>query len=302
MSIVVVGSVALDSIHTPTGSAEDVLGGSAAYFAVAASYFSRVHVVAVVGEDFPAAARAALTSPNIDLDGLEVRSGRTFRWTGRYHENLNVRDTLDLQMNVVADFAPTLPDASRRAPFVFLGNIDPGLQARVLDQVEDMDPRPLIGCDTIGHWIEHDRATLEAVMQRVDVLIINDEEARMIGGEANTVKAARRILDMGPETLLVKRGEYGVLLFSPQSVFAVPAYPLEEVIDPTGAGDSFAGGFLGCLAETGDVSEAGMRKAIVCGSVVASFTVEDFSLRRLLTLDRDAIERRYRAFVSLTEF
>ena len=302
MSIVVVGSVALDSIHTPTGSAEDVLGGSAAYFAVAASYFSRVHVVAVVGEDFPAAARAALTSPNIDLDGLEVRPGRTFRWTGRYHENLNVRDTLDLQMNVVADFAPTLPDASRRAPFVFLGNIDPGLQARVLDQVEGAAPRPLIGCDTIGHWIEHDRAALEAVMQRVDVLIINDEEARMISSEANTVKAARRILDMGPETLLVKRGEYGVLLFSPQSVFAVPAYPLEEVIDPTGAGDSFAGGFLGCLAETGDVSEAGMRKAIVCGSVVASFTVEDFSLRRLLTLDRDAIERRYRAFVSLTEF
>lgn len=302
MSIVVVGSVALDSIHTPTGSAEDVLGGSAAYFAVAASYFSKVHVVAVVGEDFPAAARDALTSPNIDLDGLEVRAGRTFRWTGRYHENLNVRDTLDLQMNVVADFAPILPAASRTAPFVFLGNIDPGLQARVLDQVERADPRPLIGCDTIGHWIEHDRAALEAVMRRVDVLIINDEEAGMISGEANTVKAARRILDMGPKTLLVKRGEYGVLLFSPQSVFAVPAYPLEEVVDPTGAGDSFAGGFLGCLAHTGDVSEAGMRKAIVYGSVVASFTVEDFSLRRLLALDRDAIERRYRQFVSLTEF
>lgn len=302
MSIVVVGSVALDSIHTPTGSAEDVLGGSAAYFAVAASYFSKVHVVAVVGEDFPAAARDALTSPNIDLDGLEVRAGRTFRWTGRYHENLNVRDTLDLQMNVVADFAPILPAASRTAPFVFLGNIDPGLQARVLDQVERADPRPLIGCDTIGHWIEHDRAALEAVMRRVDVLIINDEEAGMISGEANTVKAAGRILDMGPKTLLVKRGEYGVLLFSPQSVFAVPAYPLEEVVDPTGAGDSFAGGFLGCLAHTGDVSEAGMRKAIVYGSVVASFTVEDFSLRRLLALDRDAIERRYRQFVSLTEF
>lgn len=302
MSIVVVGSVALDSIHTPTGSAEDVLGGSAAYFAVAASYFSKVHVVAVVGEDFPAAARDALTSPNIDLDGLEVRAGRTFRWTGRYHENLNVRDTLDLQMNVVADFAPILPAASRTAPFVFLGNIDPGLQARVLDQVEGADPRPLIGCDTIGHWIEHDRAALEAVMRRVDVLIINDEEAGMISGEANTVKAARRILDMGPKTLLVKRGEYGVLLFSPQSVFAVPAYPLEEVVDPTGAGDSFAGGFLGCLAHTGDMSEAGMRKAIVYGSVVASFTVEDFSLRRLLALDRDAIERRYRQFVSLTEF
>ena len=299
MSIVVVGSVALDSIETPSGRADEVLGGSAAYFAVAASYFAPVNVVAVVGDDFPADARATLIAPNINLEGLEVGAGRTFRWAGRYHENLNIRDTLDLQMNVVADFAPQLSEQYRRSPLVFLGNIDPGLQSQVLDQI---DGARLIGCDTISHWIEHERAALEAVLQRVDVLVINDEEAGMLSGESNVVKAARRILDLGPKTLLVKRGEYGVLLFSPQSVFAVPAYPLEDVVDPTGAGDSFAGGLLGYLAESNDTSEAGLRKAIVYGSVVASFTVEDFSLRRLHALSRDAIEARYRQFVSLTEF
>ena len=299
MSIVVVGSVALDSIETPSGRVAEVLGGSAAYFAVAASYFAPVNVVAVVGEDFPEEAKATLISPTINLDGLEVHPGRTFRWTGRYHENLNMRDTLDLQMNVVADFAPQLPEHYRQTPFVFLGNIDPGLQSRVLDQLAQ--PR-LIGCDTISHWIENERPALEAVVKRVDVLIINNEEAQMISGEHNVVRAARQILTMGPKMLLVKRGEYGVLLFSPQSVFAVPAYPLEEVSDPTGAGDSFAGGFLGYLAESNDVSEAGLRKAIVYGSVVASFTVEDFSLRRLQSLTRDDIEQRYRLFVSLTKF
>ncbi len=299
MSIVVVGSVALDSIETPSGRVAEVLGGSAAYFAVAASYFAPVNVVAVVGEDFPEEAKATLISPTINLDGLEVHPGRTFRWTGRYHENLNMRDTLDLQMNVVADFAPQLPEHYRQTPFVFLGNIDPGLQSRVLDQLAQ--PR-LIGCDTISHWIENERPALEAVLKRVDVLIINNEEAQMISGEHNVVRAARQILTMGPKMLLVKRGEYGVLLFSPQSVFAVPAYPLEEVSDPTGAGDSFAGGFLGYLAESNDVSEAGLRKAIVYGSVVASFTVEDFSLRRLQSLTRDDIEQRYRLFVSLTKF
>ena len=299
MSIVVVGSVALDSLETPSGRADEVLGGSAAYFAVAASYFAPVNVVAVVGEDFPEEAKATLISPTINLDGLEVHPGRTFRWTGRYHENLNMRDTLDLQMNVVADFAPQLPEHYRQTPFVFLGNIDPGLQSRVLDQLAQ--PR-LIGCDTISHWIENERPALEAVLKRVDVLIINDGEAQMISGAHNVVRAARQILTMGPKMLVVKRGEYGALLFSPQSVFAVPAYPLEEVSDPTGAGDSFAGGFLGYLAESNDVSETGLRKAIVYGSVVASFTVEDFSLRRLQSLTRDDIEQRYRQFVSLTKF
>ncbi len=299
MSILVVGSVALDTIETPAGRAAEVLGGSAAYFAVAASYFSVVNLVAVVGEDFPERARSVIALPNIDLTGLETRPGRTFRWTGRYHENMNIRDTLDLQLNVNADFSPVLPLAYRKAPFVFLGNIDPGLQTQVLDQLDT--PR-LIGCDTIGHWIENARADFESVLKRVDVLIINDEEARMVSGELNVVRAARRILEMGPRMLLVKRGEYGVLLFSPASVFAVPAFPLEDVADPTGAGDSFAGGFFGHLAQSGDLSEAGLRRAIVYGSVVASYAVEDYSLRRLEHLQRDDIDRRYRQFVSLTEF
>jgi len=294
-----VGSVAFDTSETPYGRAEEVLGGSAAYFAVAASYFARVKLVAVVGADFPAHERAFLASRDIDLEGLEVRKGRTFRWSGRYHEDMNVRDTLDLQLNVFSDFSPVLPARYRNAPFVFLANINPGLQGGVLDQLTQ--PR-LIACDTISHWIEGARPELEALLKKVEVLIINDEEARLLSGEHNLVRAARKILALGPRTLLVKRGEYGVLLFSANSVFAVPAYPLEEVIDPTGAGDSFAGGFLGFLARSGDLSEANLRRAIVYGSVVASFVVEDFSLRRLHTLTRDDIDRRYRQFVSLTEF
>jgi len=291
--------VAFDTIETPYGRAEEVLGGSAAYFAVAASYFARVKLVAVVGADFPAHERAFLASRDIDLEGLEVRKGRTFRWSGRYHEDMNVRDTLDLQLNVFSDFSPVLPARYRNAPFVFLASINPGLQGGVLDQLTQ--PR-LIACDTISHWIEGARPELEALLKKVEVLIINDEEARLLSGEHNLVRAARKILALGPRTLLVKRGEYGVLLFSANSVFAVPAYPLEEVIDPTGAGDSFAGGFLGFLARSGDLSEANLRRAIVYGSVVASFVVEDFSLRRLHTLTRDDIDQRYRQFVSLTEF
>lgn len=301
MSILVVGSVAFDTIETPHhGRAEEVLGGSAAYFAVAASYFAPVKLVAVIGEDFPVRERDFLASRNIDLSGLTVAPGRTFRWTGRYHEDMNIRDTLDLQLNVFSDFSPVLPGGFRDAPFVFLANINPGLQGGVLDQL--VRPPKMIACDTISHWIEGARAELLALLKRVDLFVINDEEARLVSGERNVVQAARKILDLGPKSLLIKRGEYGVLSFSPNSIFAVPAYPLEEVFDPTGAGDSFAGGFLGYLAQTNDLSEANLRKAIVYGSVVASFVVEDFSLRRLHTLTRDDIERRYRQFVSLTEF
>src|SRR5215813_11221354 len=300
MSILVVGSVAFDTIETPYGRAEEVLGGSAAYFAMAASYFAPVKLVAVVGEDFPAHERAFLAARDIDLTGLTVSKGRTFRWAGRYHEDMNIRDTRDLQLNVFSDFSPILPDSYRDAPFVFLANINPGLQGGVLDQLTR--PPRLVACDTISHWIEGARAELVSLLKRVDLLVINDEEARLLSGERNVVRAARTILDMGPRSLLIKRGEYGVLSFSPNSIFAVPAYPLEEVFDPTGAGDSFAGGFLGYLAQVNDLSEASVRKAIVYGSVVASFVVEDFSLRRLRSLTRDDIERRYRQFVSLTEF
>lgn len=300
MSILVVGSVAFDTILTPHGNAEEVLGGSASYFAVAASYFAPVKLVAVIGEDFPERERAFLASRNIDLAGLSVAKGRTFRWTGKYHEDMNMRDTLDLQLNVFATFKPVLPPSYRDCPFVFLANINPGLQDGVLDQLTTK-PK-LIACDTISHWIEGARPELEALLKRVEMLVINDEEARLISGDRNVVRSARKILGMGPQTLLVKRGEYGVLSFSPNSVFAVPAYPLEEVFDPTGAGDSFAGALIGYLAASNDLSEANVRKGIVYGSVMASFVVEDFSLRRLRTLTRDDIERRYRQFVSLTEF
>jgi len=295
----VVGSVAFDTIETPLGRAEGVLGGSAAHFAVAASFFAPVALVAVVGEDFPEAERDYLASRGIDLSGLEVRPGRTFRWSGRYHEDMNVRDTLALELNVFADFRPRLSEALRASPFVFLANIDPELQESVLEQFHD--PR-IVACDTMNHWIASARQPLEALLPRVDLLVVNDEEARLLSGEHNVARAARRILELGARSVLVKRGEYGALLFSPESVFAVPAYPLEEVFDPTGAGDAFAGGLIGYLAATGECSEGGLRRAIVFGSVLASFVVEDFGGQRLRTLTRDDIDRRYRQFVALTEF
>jgi len=297
--IAVVGSVAFDDIETPGGRADDVLGGSATHFAVAASFFAPVHLIAVVGDDFPQAERDYLASRGIDLSGLESRPGKTFRWTGRYHEDLNVRDTLRLDLNVFAEFQPRIAPATRKLPFVYLGNIAPGLQAGVLDQFAT--PR-LVACDTIDHWINNARAELEAILPRLDLLVLNDEETRLLAQERNTVRAARRILERGVKRMLVKRGEYGAILFSADSVFAVPAYPLEEVFDPTGAGDSFAGGLIGYLAATGDLSEGSLRRGIVYGSVIASFIVEDFGGRRLRTLTRDDVERRYKRFVALTEF
>jgi sugar/nucleoside kinase (ribokinase family) len=297
--IAVIGSVAFDDIETPGGRADGVLGGSATHFAVAASFFAPVHLIAVVGEDFPAAERDYLASRGIDLAGLEARPGKTFRWTGRYHEDLNVRDTLRLDLNVFAEFRPRVAPATRRLPYVYLGNIAPELQAGVLDQFE---APALVACDTINHWIDTARDAFEAILPRLDLLVLNDEETRLLARERNVVRAARRILERGVRRIVVKRGEYGAILFSPESVFAVPAYPLEEVFDPTGAGDSFAGGLLGYLAATGDTSEAGLRRGIVYGSVVASFIVEDFGGRRLRTLTREDVERRYRRFVALTEF
>jgi sugar/nucleoside kinase (ribokinase family) len=298
-TIAVVGSVAFDTIETPIARAEEVLGGSATHFAVAASYFAPVQLLAVVGEDFPDAEREYLAGRGIDLSGLEVREGRTFRWTGRYHEDLNVRDTLSLELNVFADFRPTVSPAIRTAPIVFLANIDPRLQEAVLEQFDDPS---VVACDTMNHWIETAREPLAELLPRVDLLVLNDEEARMLSGEQNIPRAARRILELGPRSVLVKRGEYGAILFSPESVFAVPAYPLEEVFDPTGAGDTFAGGLIGYLAATGERGDAGLRRGIVYGSVLASYVVEDFGGQRLRTLTRDDIERRYRQFVALTEF
>lgn len=297
--IAVVGSMAFDTIETQAGRADDELGGSAMYFAVAASYFARVHLVAPVGEDFPAEPRRRLAERGIDLGALETRAGRTFRWHGRYHEDMNRRDTLHLDLGVFEGFAPTLSDGVRQAPYVFLGNIDPTLQAGVLEQFAAPG---VVGLDTMNHWIDSARPALEAILPRVDLLVINDEEAFMLAGVSNVARAARGILELGPRTVLVKRGEYGAILFSPGSVFAVPAFPLEHVFDPTGAGDTFAGGLMGALAASGDRSERGLRRAIVYGSVLASFVVEGFGARRMWELTRDEVEARYRQFVALTEF
>ncbi|MBI2987381.1 MAG: sugar kinase [Deltaproteobacteria bacterium] len=299
MSVVVVGTVAFDSIETPSGFAERVLGGSASYFAVAASFFSPVKIVGVIGEDFPEEHLAIFSRHGVDLEGLRRENGETFHWRGRYHEDLNVRDTVELHLNVLAGFRPRLPESYRDAEYVFLGNIDPVMQMEVLNQLRRIR---LVACDTMDHWIQGSGDELRRVMGKIGMLIINDSEARLLSGEHNIVRAARAILKMGPKVVLIKRGEYGVLQFSDSSMFATPAYPLEEVFDPTGAGDSFAGGFLGHLARSRDHSQSGLRRAIVYGSVVASFTVEDFGLKRLTNLSLAEIEERYRRFTDLTNF
>ena len=294
-----VGTVAFDSIETPYGSAERVLGGSASYFAVAASFFSPVRIVGIIGQDFPEEYLTTFSARGVDLEGLQREKGETFHWRGRYHEDLNVRDTVELHLNVLSGFVPRLPESYRDAEYVFLGNIDPNMQMEVLRQLRRMR---LVACDTMDHWIQGSGDALRRVLGKIEMLIINDSEARLLSGEHNIVRAARSILKMGPKVVLIKRGEYGVLQFSDSSVFATPAYSLEEVFDPTGAGDSFAGGFLGHLARSRDHSQRGLRRAIVYGSVVASFTVEDFGLKRLTRLALAEIEERYQRFIDLTDF
>jgi sugar/nucleoside kinase (ribokinase family) len=299
MSVLVVGSVAFDSVETPFGKVDNVLGGSATYFSTSASFFTDVNLVAVVGDDFPEEHLSFLRSRNIDLKGLTQESGKTFHWKGKYGYDLNEAQTLETHLNVFEAFKPQVPDAYRDAEYLILANIDPELQLEVLNQVA----RPkVVACDTMNFWIASKLAALKKVIERVDILIINEGEARQLSGEANLVKAARAIRTMGAKNLIIKRGEYGVLLFTGSGVFAAPAYPLEEVFDPTGAGDTFAGGFMGYLANTGDSSEDGIRRAIIFGSVMASFTVEDFSLNRLKRLEYREIEDRYRSFKAMTHF
>ena len=299
MDILVVGSVAFDSVETPFGKVEDVLGGSATYFSTAASFFADVGLVAVVGEDFPAQHLDFLRSRRIDLGGLVEAPGATFRWQGRYGYDLNEAQTLETRLNVFETFRPQLPAGFEDAEVVFLANIDPELQQEVLRQVRS--PK-LVACDTMNFWIDGKRAALLETLRRVDIFLINEGEARQLAGEANLVKAARAILAMGPKTLVVKRGEYGVLMFTEHTIFSAPAFPLETVFDPTGAGDTFAGGFLGYLVANRDFSETNMRRAVIFGSVMASFTVEDFSLDRLRRLDYREVEERFHHFKLLTEF
>jgi sugar/nucleoside kinase (ribokinase family) len=298
-SLLVVGSVALDSVKTPFGEAREVLGGSATYFSTAASFFTGVQLIAVVGEDFPPEHLEFLKTRGVDLAGLERAKGQTFRWTGEYTFQLNEAHTLDTRLNVFERFRPQIPASYRRPDMLFLGNIDPELQLDVLNQVT----RPaIVACDTMNFWIQGKQPALWKTLQHVDVLIINDGEARALGGDPNLVKVAEKILSRGPKYLIVKRGEYGVLMFTRGQVFGAPAFPLEQVMDPTGAGDTFAGGFMGHLASAGALSDGALRQAIVFGSVMASFTVEAFSLDRLRTLTRRDIDERYRAFKRLTHF
>ncbi len=298
--LVVVGSVALDSVKTPFGKVTEALGGSATYFSYAASFFTPVHVVAAVGEDFPREHLDLLRARAVDIEALEVLPGKkTFRWTGEYGFDLNEARTLDTQLNAFAEFRPALKARHQGAPFLFLANIDPDLQLQVRRQ---MTSPLLTALDTMNFWIEGKRESLLRVLREVDVLIINDAEARMLAREPNLIKAARCIVDLGPRVVVIKRGEYGSVMVSGRDFFFAPAYPLESVFDPTGAGDTFAGGFMGYLARRGLTDLGSIRKAMVFGAVMASFTVEDFSLERLKRLGSGEIEERYAAFQAMVTF
>ena len=301
MSLLVVGSVAYDSVRTPAGSRERALGGSAVYFSLAASYFADVSVVGVVGDDFDEAHVELLRSRGVDVSGLERVDGRTFHWSGVYStEDVNERETLDTQLNVFAEFNPSLSESHRQADTVFLANIDPSLQLDVLNQ---MDAKPkLAALDSMDFWIQSRRDDLERVAGEVDALFLDEGEARMLSGERNIVRAARTLQRMGPRAVVVKRGEHGVLLADGDGLFVAPAFPLDSVVDPTGAGDSFAGGFMGAVAATGDTSAGGLRWAAVLGTVMGSFTVQAFSADRLAALTRDDIDGRVEEFKKVTGF
>lgn len=299
MSIVVVGSVALDSVETPFGQVDNALGGSAVYFSLAARHYAPVKLVGVVGEDFPSEHVDLLKRNGVDARGLQVAPGKTFRWAGRYDFDLNVAHTLDTQLNVFAEFHPHLPEDYRASDFVFLANIDPTLQLDVLKQIE----RPkLVVMDTMNFWISGKREALTEVIQSVDVVLMNEAELRQYADSYSLIVAARRVLALGPRAVVVKKGEYGAVLFADGLYFVAPAYPLEDVRDPTGAGDSFAGGFVGYLAQRGEWDDETLRRAVVHGSVAASFTVEDFSVRRLARLSDAEIRARYQEFRHFTSF
>jgi sugar/nucleoside kinase (ribokinase family) len=299
MSLLVVGSVALDSVETPFGRADDALGGSATFFSAAASLFCPVQLVGVVGDDYPLDKLQFLADRGVDLGGLERAHGESFRWSGRYSFDLNSRDTLETRLGVFADFSPKIPEGFRGAEWVFLGNIDPELQIKVLEQVER--PR-FVACDTMNLWIDIKRGRLLDLLKRVDLLFVNDGEARQLSGDHNLARAARWIQERGPRYLVIKKGEHGAMLFTPEHTFFAPGYPLEEVFDPTGAGDAFAGGFLGYLARCGALDDAALRRAVVYGSVLGSFACERFSVDRFRDLTADEIDERARQFRQMTTF
>ena len=300
MSLLVVGSVAFDGLESPYGKVERALGGAATYFAVAASLFTHVNLVAIVGDDFTSKDAEIFHGRKIDIEGLEHAAGKTFFWAGKYSENLNERITLVTELNVFADFKPKLPENYRKSKYVFLANIAPDLQRDVVKQVSK---RPkIVALDTMNYWIERTNSELRETLKHVDILLINDFETRQLSSEHNLLRAAKHIFKMGPSTLVVKRGEYGAMMVDKNGVFCVPAFPLEEPHDPTGAGDSFAGGFMGYLAGAGQRNDAALRRAMVYGSVLGSFAVEKFGLERLRSLKRSEIHARARHFAKLTQF
>lgn len=299
MSVLVVGSAALDSVKTPYGEVTDALGGSAIYFAAAASYFTPVRMVAVVGEDFPMDQLEFLRQRGVDTGGLEVAAGKTFRWSGIYHQDMNQRDTILTELNVFQNFSPKLPESYKDTSYVFLANIHPALQMEVLNQVSN--PR-LVMLDTMNLWIDTALDDLKKVMQRTDIIVLNDQETRQLTGETNLIKAARAVTKMGPKAVIVKKGEHGAFIVFRDKFFTISAYPLETLFDPTGAGDSFAGGLTGYLAMRKSHSFGNIRRGIAYGSVIASFAVEQFSVERLRTLTLDEIEARLKQFSRMTRF
>ena len=300
MSLLVVGSIAFDEVETPFGKCDKMLGGSGSHFSISASFFTDVRIVAVVGGDFGAEEQKIFDDHGIDTSDLErILEGQTFRWRGRYEYDLNVAHTLDTQLNVFADFKPKLSEGAKQSRLVFLGNIQPDLQREVREQVPNAE---LVALDTMNLWIDITREGLQRTIEVVDLMIINDAEARQLTGIPNLIKAAHKILSWGPKALVVKRGEYGAALVTSESYFAIPAYPLESVFDPTGAGDTFAGGFMGYLASQGKLDEAAMRRAMIFGSVMASFNVEEFGTERIRRLTHTEINQRFRAFKQMTHF
>ena len=299
MSILIVGSLAFDDIETPFGRSDNTLGGSSTYIALSASYFTdSIQMVGVVGSDFEDKHFDLLHSRNIDTKGVQmVEDGKTFRWAGRYHYDMNTRDTLDTQLNVFADFDPVVPHQYRNAEFVCLGNIDPELQLKVLDQISK--PK-LVILDTMNFWIEGKPDELKKTLERVDIFILNDSEARLLSGDPNLVKSARIIRNMGPKTLIIKKGEHGALLFTESGIFSAPAYPLESIYDPTGAGDTFAGGFIGHLSRCETITDTEMRRAVLYGSAMASFCVEKFGTEKIAAIDLLEIEDRFQSFRELS--
>lgn len=296
MKILAVGSIALDSVKTPFGSIKDALGGSAVYFGVAASYFADVSVIGVVGKDFPPEHLDTLRSRGIDTSGVVVEEGETFRWSGEYGYDLGERDTLETRLNVFEKFNPLIPPELSQSEFLFLANIDPELQLSVLKQSMN---RKFAACDTMNFWIEGKRKELEETMRHVDMMIVNDSECRQLAGEPNLIKATRKVLGMGPRAVVVKKGEHGALMVSEESMFSAPAFPCEDVFDPTGAGDTFAGGMIGYLAAGGEISEKQLKQAVLYGTVMASYCVEKFSIEGICNLTSEEIESRFRQLKGL---